>query len=134
MSEIVIDASVAAKWYRSEGERHVAKARALERDFTSGALAVVAPPLLLLELVNIAARKWRLSHGDLLELATTLERSGFELAEPDLVSVAAWAGRGLTAYDAVYVALAEARRLPLVTDDDRIVEVAGDIARPLASV
>lgn len=38
---------------------------------------------------------------------------------------------GLTAYDAAYVALAEERAVPLLTDDETIVKVAGEIARPL---
>jgi predicted nucleic acid-binding protein len=47
--------------------------------------------------------------------------------------VASWVVRGLTAYDAVYVALAEERGQALVTDDDTIIAVAGEIARPLVA-
>lgn len=38
---------------------------------------------------------------------------------------------GLTAYDAAYVALAEKRATSLVTDDDLVVAVAGDVATAL---
>ncbi len=45
--------------------------------------------------------------------------------------MATWVARGLTAYDAAYVALAEERDLALVTDDETIIELAPEISRPL---
>ena len=51
--------------------------------------------------------------------------------EPELQPIASWVARGLTAYDAAYVALAEERGEPLVTDDQAIVAIAGDIAQQL---
>ncbi|HEX6489822.1 MAG TPA: hypothetical protein VF002_00455 [Gaiellaceae bacterium] len=38
----------------------------------------------------------------------------------------------MTAYDAAYVAVAEAVGASLVTDDDLIIEIASEIAQPLA--
>ena len=55
------------------------------------------------------------------------------MLEPDLARVAHWTARGLTAYDAAYVAVAEANNVALVTDDDLIVATAGEIATALAS-
>ena len=69
-----------------------------------------------------------------MELATTLEDLGLEVREPKLEGVARWTGRGLTAYDAAYVALAEAEAVKLITDDDLIVAGAPAIATALASV
>jgi len=54
------------------------------------------------------------------------------VTEPDLAGVAHWTAHGLTACDAAYVAVAEAVGAPLVTDDDLIVDIAGEIAQPLA--
>ena len=45
--------------------------------------------------------------------------------------MASWVARGLTAYDAAYVALAEERDLALVTDDETIIELAPEISSPL---
>jgi predicted nucleic acid-binding protein len=86
---------------------------------------------MFLEVINVAARRWSWAEPALLELATALEELGFDIAEPGLRPVAAWTARGLTAYDAAYVALAEQRGVGLVTDDRHVLEVAPDLARPL---
>ena len=134
MIEAVLDASVVVKWFRSEGERHVEPARALRRSFAAGDLVVFTPPLLRLELVNVAGRRWRWGKEALVELAAALDELGFEQVEPDMVRVARWTARGLTAYDGAYVAVAEQVRTQLVTDDELILEIAREIARPLAEI
>lgn len=90
-----------------------------------GAVAV------LLELLNVAGRRWGWDELALGELAGALEGLLFEVAEPELARVAAWVYRGLTADGAAYVALAEEHAVPLLTDDETIVKVAGELARPL---
>jgi predicted nucleic acid-binding protein len=66
-----------------------------------------------LELLNVAGRQWRWREGQ---------------APGSLDRVATWVSRGLTAYDASYVALAEQLDFPLVTEDRAILEVARDVA------
>lgn len=128
MIEAVLDAPVILKWFREEGERHVAAARSLRAAFEAGELLVSAPPLLRLEIVNVAGRRWRWDEAALLDLAAALDELGFEFREPELGRVARWTARGLTAYDAAYVALADAEALRLVTDDDLILAAAPQIA------
>jgi predicted nucleic acid-binding protein len=130
--EAVLDASVVVKWFRADGERHLDPARSLRARFEAGELLVLAPPPLRLEIVNVAGRRWHWSAEALLDLAVALEEVGFEFEEPELTRVAAWTARGLTAYDAAYVALAESRTAALITDDDLMVAVAGSLATPLA--
>jgi predicted nucleic acid-binding protein len=128
VTEAVLDASVVLKWFRAEGERNVAAARSLRSAFEAGELIVFVPPLLCLEIVNVAGRRWRWDEPALVELATSLDELSFELREPELVRIARWTARGLTAYDAAYVALADSEALRLVTDDDGIVAAAPDVA------
>lgn len=130
MTEVVLDASVVLKWFAPE-QRGSVEAAELRHEYEAGRLSVVVPALLYLELLNVAGRRWRWDEEALLELADALEDLLFEVGEPELQSVASWVARGLTAYDAVYVALAEERRQILVTDDDTIRSRAGEITRPL---
>ena len=132
MIEVVLDASVVLKWFRAEGERHLEPARSLRARFEAGQIAIAAPPLLRLEIVNVAGRRWNWGEDALVALAIALDELGFEFEDPELARVASWTARGLTAYDAAYVALAEARATPLITDDDFIVSLAGDVATALA--
>lgn len=130
MSEVVLDASVVLKWFGAD-ERRSSAARELRDDYEAGRLFVVAPPLLFLELLNIAGRRWNWSDDALRELAAALNDIGFDIADASRLAVASWVIRGLTAYDASYVALAEERGLVLVTDDEKILELAPDVSRPL---
>lgn len=89
------------------------------------------PGLLFLELLNVAGRQLRWGLEPLQEFADRLQRMKFEVLDPELVAVAQWIARGLTAYDATYVALAAQLGIPLVSDDRAILEVAPGIAVPM---
>jgi predicted nucleic acid-binding protein len=132
VSEVVLDASVVLKWFHSEGEGNVEAAMELRERFEAGELRVLAPALLWLDLLNVAARRWRWTEAALDRLAATLPELGFELIEPELSAVARWTARGLTAYDAAYVAIAERAGAALVTDDGEIIRGAPQLARALA--
>ncbi len=122
------------KWFQADTERHVQAARRLRASFQEGTLVVFAPPLLYIEILNVAGRRWHWEHSALVELAYSLESLAFDLREPHLGNIAEWIGAGLTAYDATYVAIAQADAIPLVTDHARILSVAPTIARSLADL
>ena len=133
MTEAVLDASVVIKWFRSDGERSVGAAHALLAAFRDGNLAVTVPSLLFLELLNVAGRRWNWQREALIDLANALRDLEFRQLEPDLVGVAAWTARGLSAYDAAYVALAEGEGIPLITDDERMLAIAEPLAVALSA-
>lgn len=126
MTEVVLDASVIARWFGPTADAPSALWRS---DFEAGRLDIAVPALVFLELVNLAGRQWRWTEDRLLELVRRLEVSRFEIVDPRLDRIASWTARGLTAYDATYVALAEERGVPLVTSDRQILAVAGGIAK-----
>ena len=122
----MIDASVMARWFGPMADPPSALWRSY---FEAGQLDITVPPLLFLELVNIASRQWRWSEEGLLGLVRRLEDARFVILDPRLDRVVSWTARGLTAYDATYVALAEERGSVLVTNDRQILAVATGIAR-----
>jgi predicted nucleic acid-binding protein len=126
--EVVLDASVVLKWFRRKGEQHAEAAQALRAAYEGGELVVLVPSLLFLELINVAGRRWKLAEEQLLELAAALQELGFDLIEPELPAVARWTARGLTAYDAAYVAVAERAATTLVTDDELVLSTAPELA------
>jgi predicted nucleic acid-binding protein len=104
LTELVPDASVVLKWFAHPRERHAREARAIRARYRAGDLNVTVPWLLYFEMVTVAGRRWGWDENALASLAAALEDLGFDVAEPDLGAVAAWTSRGLTAYDAAYVA------------------------------
>ena len=130
MTEVVIDASIAIRWLEPTGTPGGAPAQSLFDEFEAGRLNIVVPPLLFLEILNVAGRRWHWAEARLVELTTRLAGMFEDVVPPDLGRVAVWTARGLSAYDASYVALAEERAIPLITDDQRIIAVAAGIARP----
>ena len=133
MSEAVLDASVVVHWFQPQQEGRGPEAHSLRVEFEAGQLRVLAPPLLWLEVTNVAARRWHWPEAQLGRLAAAWPGLGFELIEPDPAFVAQWAGEGLTAYDAAYVALAKETGAPLITDDAEILRIAPRYATALSS-
>lgn len=126
----VIDPSVALKWFRSE--EGTAGALALRVACERREMEGVVPHLLGAEVLDIAARKWCWERDALDALAETLDASPFRVEDPPLARVSRWAAEGLTAYDATYVALAEANGCRVLTTDEQVIEVAPDLTTRLA--
>ena len=108
---LVVDASVVLKW-QLDDEDHIPQATALRGDFYAlGAIKVIAPHLLVYEVVNgilTAARRKRLDSDKALEAIHNLMELGVELKEVEPGTVLELALRyNLSAYDAAYLALAE---------------------------
>jgi predicted nucleic acid-binding protein len=132
MTQVVLDASVVAKWFRAQHPHH-AQAAVVRDDVARGELSVVVPSLLFLELLNVAARRWRWEPDALRRFAIDVTSLDFEVAEPGLATIAEWVAAGLTAYDADYVALAQEHDAPLITDDELILERAPALTRSLVA-
>ena len=120
---LIVDASVALKWFL-RGEPLVYNALAIIREGNS----LIAPDILIAEVCNGAwrsARLGRIGWDQVSEISGVLPHC-FDL----LVSSAILAPRAVTlaaeldhpVYDCLYVALAEAQHVDLITADQRLLE------------
>jgi predicted nucleic acid-binding protein len=128
--ERVLDASVVLKWF-APNEPGAQEATRLREQFGSGELTPLAPSLLYLEILDVAGRRWGWNEVELSDLAAALDDLPFVMIDPPLAAVARWVSRGLTAYDAAYLAVAEASGAPFITDDLSILQTAHGLVEPL---
>lgn len=118
---LVVDASVAMKWFVAE-EPHIGQALAIVQDGAT----LIAPDLLVAEVCNAAwrsAKLGRISQAQVEEVAASLPHlfdalvSATRLA-PRAVAIADQLDHPV--YDCLYLALAAAERARLVTADMRL--------------
>lgn len=128
MNEMVVDASVVLKWYlpdESWGDRAL---RLLDMHVT-GEVVLLAPTLLPYEVLNallVAERRGRADKQLTEESVEAFWGLDLTLVDPfafDILSMARPFNRSI--YDAAYLALAEARKIDLLTDDQRMYHAAG---------
>ena len=119
MRKVVVDASVAVKWFVPE-IHSIAAARLLDPE-----IYLAAPDLITSEFGNILWKKVRrreITRDEASEILTAFDSSGVEThASRGLLHAAFQLAIGLerTVYDSLYLALAVALDCPLITADAR---------------
>jgi predicted nucleic acid-binding protein len=125
---LVVDASVAFKWLVPDAaEDDVPAAKALLVDHMEGRAKITIPSLLYYEVGNILLfGRSRPPVEDAADALSDLFSVPLEVAPPALVSATVTLRlaslRGLSYYDAIYVALAETLDCALITADRRLAE------------
>ena len=126
--KIVVDASVAIKWYNVE--QHTENALAIREDYAKQKIDLVAPYLLPYEVGN--ALRYNPDFGlddvksalrDLLAMQMNLRVLDEQMSD-DAVELAY--RFGLTFYDVSYVVLSRVEKCPLYTADDRLLNKIED--------
>lgn len=121
MKPVVVDASVAVKWFLPEPDADAARA------LLSGEHRLLGPDLLWIEVVAVLwkiARRGALTAEEAQQIARDVAAFPVEIVEslPLLASAAEIAIRtDRTLYDCVYIALAAAENAVVVTADERLV-------------
>ncbi len=127
---LVMDASVGVRFVHDE-PASMEVSRLVHASRRAGRRLIV-PPLFWLEVLNVLGRRYRLPPAVLLEALAELDAAGIETVDLDrpmlLLALDAVARHGLSAYDAAYLALAEAADAELLTADAALAAAAGSRA------
>ncbi|MEM2123102.1 MAG: type II toxin-antitoxin system VapC family toxin [Candidatus Bathyarchaeia archaeon] len=121
---IVVDASVAAKWFIPEEDSD--KASKILREYADRRIEIYSPDLLIYEVANLMRYRPDINGEALAENMENLFRLQLTLIppSPDMISEAAVKAKelNLSVYDACYVVVAEALAANLVTADGELHE------------
>jgi len=130
---LVIDASVVAKWFIPEKETE--KATEIRNGHVLGKLTLVAPDLLIYEVINALRFHNEITESKLGEDIEDLFMLDLELIQPssELVSSIASDSRryGISVYDACYLTLAGVLGTSMVTADAKLYEKCQETGRVL---
>lgn len=127
---LVVDASVAVKWFASESESDLDRAVELQRRHRDGLIVLTAPALLYYEVVNALRFSSNLGPGDITQAIQSLFDIDILTIHPEALALRKAAllalDKKLTVYDSVYLAVAEQLQAPLVTADRKFVRNIGE--------
>lgn len=126
---VVVDASFALAYLLDESGTPAARAAVALWSGSSANLLV--PSHFWIEVTNALVRRRALSPADVVAEFVDLDDLGLTTIEPDrpllLLAIDQMVRSGLSAYDAIYLALALSTDARLATLDRRLAEAAGDV-------
>jgi predicted nucleic acid-binding protein len=129
MESVVVDSSVAVKWFVAEP--YSAEARRILDGYLTGALALLAPDLICAEFGNIIWKKQQfqgLMEPDAALIIETFRKVTFSLTSTALLLEEAYrlaVTYRRTVYDALYLALSLREQCQFVTADEKLVNAVG---------
>jgi len=127
--KIAVDASVVVKWFVEE--KYSKEALIIRDSFIEGLVDIVVPSLLYFEVLNALKYSGAFGEDELKKVARILEDYQFTLYELEgayaekAVEIAM--RKGITIYDASYVALALIEGVDLYTADEKLLTKTQDL-------
>jgi predicted nucleic acid-binding protein len=122
LKEIVLDTSIAVKWFSEEEDTDLAVG--LRNEHLADRLMMVAPDLLIYEVSNALRHNPGFSAADVKGAVKDLFDIGLDLVSPNEEMFERAAARafehGITICDACYLALAELMGLEFITGDEKL--------------
>lgn len=134
--KIVVDASVAFKWYVEE--TWTQEARNMIDDYQNGHIDIASVALMPFEVLNALRYAPNMGIIDLQTIAESLEKLSLdlrllegELSEKTVENALRY---GITVYDSSYLSLGELEEIPVYTADERLLKNAKNTClRPISS-
>lgn len=125
----VLDASVILKWFIEENDSE--KARAILNRYIKGDFIIVVPDFLLYEVANVLKYSGAFTEKEIIEAVTSLYDLDIKIISslPDVIKtmIKLTFQKGITSYDAIYLALAIELQVPFITADVRLYQKVSDI-------
>ena len=122
--EVVVDTSVVVKWFVEE--EYSREARLLRNAYADNLINIAAPSLLPYETLNALKYSGAFGEEELKDIARVLEDFQFTLfnlqSELATKSIELAMRKGVTIYDASYVALAQILGVELYTADEKLIK------------
>ena len=128
--DIVIDASVAIKWFKDEDEEYVGPALAIQEKKRCGDTEIIIPDLLFLEVLNAFLTKPGFTREDIKAVKESLIKMNMKIIYPgsklleETIDIAV--KNSLTFYDSLYIATADYNDAILYTEDKEILSCSKD--------
>jgi len=127
--DIVLDASVAVKWFNEKKEDYVETAVEIQDQKISGPLEIIVPDLFFLEVLNAFQTNSGFGPEDISIIHQSLQKLNLEIVYPDNAiledTVKIASSNDLTIYDSLYIAVAKVYEAPLFTEDKKILSCRG---------
>jgi len=122
--DIVLDASVAVKWFSEKNEDYVKTALEIQDQKISGDLDIIVPDLFFLEVLNAFQTSSGFGPEDISIIQQSLQKLNLKIVYPNNIilkyTVKIASDNDLTIYDSLYISIAKVYEAPLFTEDKRI--------------
>jgi len=124
--EIVLDASIAVKWFNVKSEDNVGIALEIQRQKILNKLEIIVPDLFFLEIINTFLTRSKFRVEDIFMIEEALHKMNLKVIYPDhfilnsAIKIAHTCN--LTIYDSFYIAVAKFCETPLLTEDKEILK------------
>jgi predicted nucleic acid-binding protein len=124
MQSLVVDASVVVKWFVNE--EYSEKAIRIRDKYINGEISIMAPKILIFEVLNALYYKQLFSENELVEISEALDAYSFDLysleGEYSRKTVEVTFKNNITIYDSSYISLAIIKNAFMITADEDFIK------------
>jgi predicted nucleic acid-binding protein len=135
INKYIVDASVALKWYYRKNEDDLEKADMLYGYLWSDKDILMAPELLVYEILNTLRLKKGLASDDVKKIISNIYQVMFLLnTDKEFLEKAFECSRkfNISLYDSIYITFSEKHNAPLITADKKLFDACSDtIPKPI---